>query len=255
MRKLLFFLLVLCLCFLHSTGCTDKREATSKKGKITTKADQDAQKEAIFKEEIAKLNRKYPHIFKLRGQQRPGERQVSLTFDDGPDSSVTPLILDILKEQQIHATFFLVGSRVKKYPKLVQRIADEGHVIGNHTYDHPRLKKLTLPAFERQIRDTELTIKEAIKYKPRYFRPSYGAMSEEQVLWAGKHGYIIVEWDADSKDWKEKNAERIFQNVVNLVVPGSIVLQHDLVKETAEALPIRSKKKKSKAQTYNAPIN
>ncbi|WP_251575908.1 polysaccharide deacetylase family protein [Paenibacillus sp. MER TA 81-3] len=174
---------------------------------------------------IAQLRMKYPHIFKLRGKAQ-GSRQVALTFDDVPDNRATPLVLDILKEHNIRATFFLVGSRAKAHPELVQRIVREGHIIGNHSYNHPLLTKLTLPAFEHQLKDTERVIEQIVGYKPRYFRPPYGEISEKQLRWAGDHGYLVVNWDVDSNDWRGLSASQIIRNVVNGVSPGSIVLQH-----------------------------
>ncbi|MBN3527419.1 polysaccharide deacetylase family protein [Paenibacillus apiarius] len=174
---------------------------------------------------IAQLRMKYPHIFKLRGKTQ-GSKQVALTFDDVPDTRTTPLVLDILKEHNVHATFFLVGSRAKAHPELVQRIVREGHIIGNHSYNHPLLTKLTLPGFEHQLKDTERVIEQIIGYKPRYFRPPFGEISEEQLRWAGEHGYMVVNWDVDSNDWRGLSAAQIIRNVVNGVSPGSIVLQH-----------------------------
>ncbi|WP_081676357.1 polysaccharide deacetylase family protein [Paenibacillus alvei] len=175
---------------------------------------------------IAELRLKYPHIFKLNAKQRQGERQVALTFDDAPDNRITPLVLDILKEHNIRATFFLVGSRAKAYPGLVERMVREGHVIGNHSYNHPLLTKLTLPAFEHQVKDTERIIEQSTGYKPRYFRPPYGEINEEQLRWAGDNGYMVVNWDVDTNDWRGLTASRILQNVMRGVRPGSIILQH-----------------------------
>lgn len=175
---------------------------------------------------IAELRIKYPHIFKLNAQQRRGVRQVALTFDDAPDNRITPLVLDILKEHNIQATFFLVGTRAKAYPKLVERMVREGHVIGNHSYNHPLLTKLTLPAFEHQLKDTERIIEQSVGYKPRYFRPPYGEINEEQLRWAGDNGYLVVNWDVDSNDWRGLSSSQILQNVMREVRPGSIILQH-----------------------------
>lgn len=175
---------------------------------------------------IAELRVKYPHIFKLNAKQRRGERQVALTFDDAPDNRITPLVLDILKEHNIQATFFLVGTRAKAYPKLVERMVREGHIIGNHSYNHPLLTRLTLPAFEHQLKDTERIIEQSIGYKPRYFRPPYGEINEEQLRWAGDNGYLVVNWDVDSNDWRGLSASHILQNVMREVRPGSIILQH-----------------------------
>ncbi|NKI22495.1 polysaccharide deacetylase family protein [Paenibacillus dendritiformis] len=174
---------------------------------------------------LAQLRMKYPHIFKLHGSKR-GLRRVALTFDDVPDNRITPLVLDILREHNIRATFFLVGSRAKAHPDLVRRIVREGHIIGNHSYSHPLMTKLSLPAFEQQVKDAERVIEEIIGYKPRFYRPPFGEINEEQLKWAGDHGYLVVNWDVDSNDWRGLNAREVYNNVINAVRPGSIVLQH-----------------------------
>lgn len=174
---------------------------------------------------LAQLRMKYPHIFKLHGSKR-GLRQVALTFDDVPDNRITPLVLDILREHNIRATFFLVGSRAKAHPELVRRIVREGHIIGNHSYSHPLMTKLTLPAFEQQVKDAERVIEEIIGYKPRFYRPPFGEINEEQLKWAGDHGYLVVNWDVDSNDWRGLNAKDVYNNVMSAVRPGSIVLHH-----------------------------
>ncbi|MFD3273622.1 polysaccharide deacetylase family protein [Paenibacillus dendritiformis] len=174
---------------------------------------------------LAQLRAKYPHIFKLHGSKR-GLRRVALTFDDVPDNRITPLVLDILREHNIRATFFLVGSRAKAHPELVRRIIREGHIIGNHSYSHPLMTKLSLPAFEQQVKDAERVIEEIIGYKPRFYRPPFGEINEEQLKWAGDHGYLVVNWDVDSNDWRGLNAKEVYDNVISGVRPGSIVLQH-----------------------------
>lgn len=190
---------------------------------------------------LAQLRMKYPHIFKLHGSKRE-LRRVALTFDDVPDNRITPLVLDVLREHNIRATFFLVGNRVKSHPELVRRIVREGHIIGNHSYSHPLMTKLSLPAFEQQVKDAERVIEEMIGYKPRFYRPPYGEINEEQLKWAGDHGYLVVNWDVDSNDWRGLNAKEVYNNVISAVTPGSIVLQHaggskQYLQGTVKALP------------------
>ncbi|UHA76306.1 polysaccharide deacetylase family protein [Paenibacillus sp. 481] len=222
---------------LHADGNTKQEKWTSrtKTAKVhtaqSTQSARSAQsrksqsKQQQFKLSLAQLRMKYPHFFKLRGSAS-GKQKVALTFDDVPDHIITPLVLDILKEHHIQATFFLVGSRVKQYPQIVRRMVDEGHMIGNHSMSHPLLTKLSMPAFTTQVLNTEHIIEQVIGYKPRFFRPPYGAINEEQLRWAGKHGYIVVNWDVDSKDWKGLSGAEIEQLVMSNVEPGSIVLQH-----------------------------
>ncbi|MBD8497414.1 polysaccharide deacetylase family protein [Paenibacillus arenosi] len=204
---------------------------------------------------IAQLHNKYPQLFKLRGSSQAGKK-VALTFDDVPDQTITPVILDILKQENIKATFFLVGYRAERNPAIVKRMVDEGHIIGNHTYNHPLLTRQDLPKFIRQLRQTETIIDDIIGYKPRYFRPPFGEITEEQLRWAGKHGYLVVNWDVDSNDWRGIPAAVMENNIINEVSPGSIVLQHaggagkkGYLDNTVKALP--SIIKRLKAQQYD----
>lgn len=192
---------------------------------------------------IAQLWRKYPDIFKFHAADRT-KRKVALTFDDVPDHRLTPIILDILKKHHIQATFFIEGYRAKANPDVVKRMVAEGHVIGNHSYDHPLLTRSTIPAFVKQLQSTESIVNELIGYKPRFFRPPYGEITEEQLQWAGDHGYIVVNWDVDSNDWRGISADKVERNIMSGVQAGSIVLQHagggskrSYLQNTVQALP------------------
>ncbi|MCG7409330.1 polysaccharide deacetylase family protein [Paenibacillus sp. ACRRX] len=205
---------------------------------------------------IAQLRTRYPHIFKLRASNSTHEKKIALTFDDVPDNRVTPLVLDILRDEGIRATFFLVGYRAKQYPALVKRIVAEGHVIGNHTYSHPLLTRSGIEAFISQLKQTEAIVDDIVGYKPRFFRPPFGEISEDQLQWAGENGYMVVNWDVDSNDWRGIPSSLMERNILNEVSAGSIVLQHaggsgmnGYLQNTVKALP--SIIKKLRAQNYN----
>lgn len=174
--------------------------------------------------ELSQIRRKYADTFKIRGSKLG--RQVALTFDDVPDPRFTPAILNILKQKGVRASFFVVGERVQKYPNLLRRISKEGHTIGNHSYTHPVLKRGTLQQFITEIRKTENAIKRITGRATRLIRPPYGEINEKQVKWAKKNRYLIVNWDVDSLDWKGLQAEKIKNNVLRSVRPGSIILLH-----------------------------
>ncbi|WP_339164181.1 polysaccharide deacetylase family protein [Siminovitchia sp. FSL W7-1587] len=184
---------------------------------------------------------KYQNTFLMRG---PGtKREVALTFDDAPDDIFTPTILDILKEKDAKATFFLVGFRIEKYPEVVKRIVQEGHAIGNHSYNHPNFLKLTDADFRNQIIRTDQLIIPFTGFAPTLIRPPYGNISERQIEWLAAKNKIVVNWDVDSLDWKGINAEQVAGNILPNVSPGSIVLQHSGTGEggdlsgTVHALP------------------
>lgn len=189
---------------------------------------------------LSQLLRKYPDTFRSSG---PRVKQIALTFDDVPDPRFTGKILDVLKEYQVKATFFAVGERAKKHPDLAKRIHDEGHAIGNHSYNHAQLNKLSLDKFKGQIERTNTILKSLTGVDPRLIRPPYGDINEEQLQWARKNGYKVVNWNVDSLDWKGLPKEEVKSNILSAVGPGSIVLQHagggvgsDLT-GTIEALP------------------
>lgn len=172
---------------------------------------------------LSELRQKYADTFTFRG---PRSKQIALTFDDVPDPRFTPQILDILKKKGVKATFFVVGERAQKHPDLVLAIKRDGHVIGNHSYNHPQFKKLSLTAFQRQIRKTERILYKQTGIRPRLIRPPYGEINEAQLVWARNNGYKIVNWDVDSLDWKGIGKEEVKQNILGHVGPGSIILQH-----------------------------
>lgn len=189
---------------------------------------------------LSQLLRKYPDTFRSSG---PRIKQIALTFDDVPDPRFTGKVLDVLKEFDVKATFFAVGDRSKKHPDLVKRIHDEGHAIGNHSYNHAQLNKLSLDKFKSQIERTNTILKSLTGVNPRLIRPPYGDINEEQLQWARKNGYKVVNWNVDSLDWKGLNKEEVKKNILSAVGPGSIVLQHagggvgSELSGTVEALP------------------
>jgi len=198
---------------------------------------------------LSQLIKKYPDTFKIHG---PRVKQIALTFDDVPDPRFTPQVLRILSEHKVKATFFVVGSRAKKHPDLVARIVREGHVIGNHSYNHPQFHKLTMSEYMEQIIRTENILYGLTGYKPKLIRPPYGDITESQLRWAKREGYKIVNWNVDSLDWKGIGKETVKKNIMASAGQGSIILQHagggstsDLT-GTIEALPevIRELKKK-----------
>ncbi|WP_438350895.1 polysaccharide deacetylase family protein [Paenibacillus sp. FA6] len=189
---------------------------------------------------LSELYRKFPETMKTRG---PRGKKIALTFDDVPDSRFTPAVLDILAKHHVKATFFIVGKRAKDHPDIVRRIQREGHAIGNHSYDHPQFTKISLEHFQSQINTTEQILNDLIHYKPRLIRPPYGEITEEQLKWAKKQGYKIINWNVDSLDWKGISKDEVKKNILSHVGPGSIILQHagggigsDLT-GTIEALP------------------
>lgn len=157
---------------------------------------------------------------------------VALTFDDGPRSSTTGPLLDGLELREVPATFFLVGSRIPGNEDLVRRMAEEGHQIGLHTYDHVKLKGLSQSAFDLQVGRTRALITELLGEGSYWLRPPYGLIDKHAESWCG--GPIIL-WSVDPEDWKDDNIGRIVSAVVDHVSDGDIILLHDLFPSSAQA--------------------
>ncbi|WP_083204941.1 polysaccharide deacetylase family protein [Bacillus sp. FJAT-27264] len=172
---------------------------------------------------LSQLLHKYPETIKTSGPRR---KIIALTFDDVPDPRFTPQLLDVLRKYNVKATFFVVGSRAEKHPGLVARMIREGHVIGNHSYNHPQFVKLRLNDFRTQIVRTENILQAIAGYKPRLIRPPYGDINEQQLKWAKSHGYKLVNWNVDSLDWKGLSKTQVKNNILSHAGKGAIILQH-----------------------------
>ncbi|MFC4103067.1 polysaccharide deacetylase family protein [Paenibacillus xanthanilyticus] len=170
------------------------------------------------------LQRRYPGTFFVRGSR--GSMKVALTFDDVPDPRYTPKVLDMLAKYRVRATFFVLGSKAKAYPAIVKRMRKEGHMIANHSYDHPVFPKISVYQFSQQVAQTDLLLRSLAGYSPRYIRPPYGAITPKQIEWAQANGYTVVNWDVDSEDWRSIGSARIMTNIKSTLQPGSIILQH-----------------------------
>ena len=155
------------------------------------------------------------------------EKLVALTFDDGPSHVWTPQILDELKRANIKATFFMIGEHVKKYPEVAQRVVNEGHEIGNHTYDHHVLLYYKPEELLKEIKDTETVIRKITGRTTSYFRPPKAWLTETEKIQIKKLGYKIVLWSLNSKDWVNFDDKYIVNYLVRNIHPGEIILFHD----------------------------
>lgn len=171
------------------------------------------------------LQSKFPDIMLYKSHTT--QKVVALTFDDGPDDRFTPPILDVLKKYNVKATFFLLGSRVEKYPDVAKRIVKEGHVIGNHTFWHPDLTKTGIDNLVWEIEKNEKIIQSVTDVKTNLFRAPYGALNERLVKKIGDLGYRGIGWSVDSVDWKSLSEEEIKHNILQAVHPGAIILMHN----------------------------
>lgn len=155
------------------------------------------------------------------GRESP---RAALTFDDGPSKKYTPLLLDGLKERGVKASFFLLGRNIEGNEALVLRMYEEGHLIGNHTYDHVQLTKTDQKEAQMQIEKTGNRIYEITGEYPIFLRPPFGETREDMQLAVA---LFNVPWNVDTLDWKTKNADSILEIVQENVKDGSIILMHD----------------------------
>jgi peptidoglycan/xylan/chitin deacetylase (PgdA/CDA1 family) len=171
-------------------------------------------------------------------QVRVDQPYIAMTFDDGPSAENTPRLLEILKQRNIKATFFLIGQNVAANPDIVRRILAEGHEVGNHSWTHPQLSKLSDDRVTAEITKTQDAIKDASGYSPTLLRPPYGAITPRQREWiANQFGLNIILWSVDPFDWKRPGASVITQRILSQVRPGAIILSHDIHKQTVDAMP------------------
>lgn len=164
----------------------------------------------------------------------PNSKVLALTFDDGP-SKYTKQIVDLLKEYDYNATFFILGNKVEIYKDTLKYLLDNGNEIGNHSYNHKWLTHITNNELETQINETQKIIKDTLNYTPTIFRPTYGSVNKymkENIK------LDIILWNIDTLDWKYKNSNKIANNTLNKVKDTNIILMHDTYEYTYNALKI-----------------
>jgi peptidoglycan/xylan/chitin deacetylase (PgdA/CDA1 family) len=164
----------------------------------------------------------------------PDKPMIALTYDDGP-SKYTQEILDLLKENNSAATFFVLGSQASKYEETVKYMIETGNQIGNHSYDHKRLTLLNDEELYDQINKTDNLIYEIALYRPFVMRPPYGSTNEALKEKLQKP---IINWSIDTRDWESRNTEAIIKIIYENVKDGDIILMHDLYESSLEASKI-----------------
>lgn len=143
----------------------------------------------------------------ITAPRRPGE--IALTFDDGPNPEWTPRLLDILAEHEVKATFFMLGKFAEAQPELVRRVAAEGHLVGDHSWSHPKLSRCPAKQIEEELKRTKDTLEQIVGAKVRFFRPPFGARRPAVFRIARQLGLEPVLWNAMTNDWSEPSAEKI----------------------------------------------
>ncbi len=163
---------------------------------------------------------------------------LALTFDDGPHPVHTPRLLDILKQRDAKATFFVIGGNARRHPDIMRRIVGEGHEVANHTATHPALSKLSDDAVRRELRLCHDAIASTAGVEPRTMRPPYGAITASQKSWIRREfGYPTMMWSVDPLDWKRPGSSVVASRLVSGASSGGILLAHDIHEGTISAMP------------------
>lgn len=190
-----------------------------------------------------------PDLYQIPKVPPPGVRMVynsvpmtqpyiAMTFDDGPHPSNTPRLLDMLKQRNIKATFYVVGKNVREYPDIVRRILAEGHEIGNHTWDHQALSSMSAERVHQELAMTHNAVLEVAGYQIRTMRPPYGAtnLRVKQQCYQ-EFGYPTILWSVDPLDWKRPGSSVVAQRIISSTHAGAIILSHDIHEPTINAMP------------------
>lgn len=150
----------------------------------------------------------------------------AITFDDGPNPEFTLPLLEVLERRDVRATFFMVGDQARRHPDVVKRVAEAGHVIGNHSWDHPSFPEISGSARRRQLRQWE---RATAPYGSKLLRPPFGHQTLASRLEALLLGYRVVAWNVDTWDWCKDDARWMAGELERKTTPGSIILLHDAV--------------------------
>lgn len=180
---------------------------------------------------VAGVNKLHP-IYAVETE----EKKIAFSFDATWGNTRTPLILQILAQNNIRTTFFLTNIWLNSYPQLAQEIVNKGHETGLHSANHPELTKLPLDRIRQELLDNTKLIEDVTGQKPVLFRPPFGAYNNNVIIAAQEEGFIPIQWSIDSLDWKNLSSEAIYRRVTERIQPGAIILFHNDGTNTPQAL-------------------
>ncbi|MFC4556813.1 delta-lactam-biosynthetic de-N-acetylase [Virgibacillus kekensis] len=185
-----------------------------------------------------------------------GEKVLYLTFDNGYEQGYTDDILDVLKKENVPAVFFVTGHYVKSEPELVKRMVEEGHIVGNHSYHHPEFTRISKESMKEELESLEQAVaKVSDQEKLKYVRPPKGIFSEKTLEWANELGYIHIFWSLAFTDWNtndQKGWQYAFDNIMEQIHPGAIMLLHTVSQDNAEALDKMITELKKQGYTFKS---
>lgn len=224
------------------TGCSSQKDDKAQ-GKVSTVANTSYRSPAYSRPAQMNPDLNLPSNFgpgvgvtHTRGL--PNYPFVAMTFDDGPHPTNTPRLLDVLRQRNIKATFYVIGRNVDMYPQIARRIVAEGHEIGNHTYTHRNLKTLSDGEVRTEMARTRTSIVRATGVQPRTMRPPYGALLQRQrEMIMSEFGCPTIMWAVDPRDWQRPGVSVVTSRILSETTNGAIVLAHDLHAPTVDAMP------------------
>lgn len=191
------------------------------------------------------MSRKFANIPKPAEKPKPApatptpavaNKTIALTFDDGP-GPYTEKLLDILDKYDAKATFFLIGSKVSARANTLRRMQSRGHQLGNHSWSHPELNKVSAEQLASEIDQTNNAIKQAVGTKPNIIRPPYGAFNRAVLEQVRQRGMSAVVWSVDTRDWADRNSEIVCSRAVAGARNGAVILMHDIHQTSVNAVP------------------
>ena len=226
MKRTLIFFEILCMIFFLLFSSADKRTQflTSLAGPGMLSLVKQASAKATASEDFSTDT-----IAGIPVEEPP---TIALTFDDGPNARYTPMLLDGLKKRNIRASFFLIGENIEGNEDILLQMRKDGHLIGNHTWDHVQLDKIPAEKARLEIEKTNNRIYEASGIYPSYVRPPFGAWIKDMEL---SVTMLPVFWDVDTLDWQSKNIDSILSIAQKQVHDGSIILMHDGYQTSVDA--------------------
>lgn len=172
---------------------------------------------------------------------KTNSKQIAITFDDGPHPYLTQRIMEILDRYHVKSTFFMVGVNVINYPDVAKQVIAQGHEVGNHTFSHNHLNKMSEETLATELERCEDALEELCEYRPHLFRPPEGAVNDYVQHCTDNGDYRLILWSIDTKDWENKDTSKIVNSVLDSVEAGDIILMHDYIgrkSHTPEALEI-----------------
>ncbi len=202
--------------------------------------------------ELESVLKKYNSIYKGKSD----EKVIYLTFDNGFENGYTESILDTLKKEKVPATFFLTGHYLKSATDLVKRMINEGHIIGNHSYGHPNMAKISEEKMVEEWKKFDQALKELTGVeRTHYARPPEGIFNEKVLEVGNKHGYRHIFWSIAFVDWDRnstKSGDYTYNELMKQLHPGAIILMHTVAKHNAEGIPRFIQDAKKQGYTFGS---